>query len=58
MEKEKLEEEKRPWKWYIHKKCLITSRLARETAKLNICIYCWGCLRAMLAAALIEVGQY
>lgn len=58
--KEKLKGKKRlvAWKCDIHKQCLIASRLAREMAKLNNYIYCWGCLRAMLAAALFEVGQY
>lgn len=38
-------------KLYIYKKCLITGRLTRETAKLENYVYSWGCLRAMLAAA-------
>lgn len=56
---EKLKGGKRPvtWKCDIHKKCLITSRLAIEMAKLDNYIYCWGCLGAMLAAAMFEEGQ-
>lgn len=57
--KRRKEKKKNPvmWKCDIHKKCLITSRLAREMARLNNCLGWWGCLGVILAAAMFEGVQ-